>query len=229
MKIHRFIGSFDLSGKTATILGDTANQIRSVLRLTKGEAIALSDGKGKETLCKILLIDHKQVVVNIGETYVPEREVEKKIILFASIVKKENFELLSQKSVECGVSKIVPMISERTIKLGLNIERLEKIVREAAEQSGRVIIPEVSEPVSFVEALTRTEGRILFFHPGGEELSFKKDNSKIASIFIGPEGGFTEEEVEEAKNIGAEIVSLGKLTLRAETAAIIASYIARYV
>jgi len=229
MKIHRFIGDFDLSGKTATILGDTGNQIRSVLRLSKGEKIILSDGKGKETMCEITLIDHKRVLVNVGETSSPERELEKKIVLFASIIKKENFELIAQKAVECGVAKIVPVISERTVKLGLNMERLEKIVREAAEQSGRVMIPEVVGPVTFAEALAQVEGRVIFFHLGGKEISFGQKSGEAVSVFIGPEGGFSDCEAEEAKNIGAEITSLGSLTLRAETAAIIASYIVRFV
>lgn len=229
MKIHRFIGDFDLSGKTASISGDAAAQIRSVLRLSKGEKIVLSDGKGKETMCEITLIDHKRVLVDVGETSAPERELGKRIVLFASMVKKENFELIAQKAVECGVEKIVPVISERTVKLGLNMERLEKIVREAAEQSGRVVIPEVVGPVSFADALTQAEGKILFFHLGGREISLGGRSNDTVSVFIGPEGGFSDAEAEAAKNIGAEIISLGDLTLRAETAAIIASYIVRYV
>ena len=145
--------------------------------------------------------------------------------MYLAILKKDNFELAVQKATECGVSNIIPVITERTIKTGLNTERLEKIVKEASEQSGRSIVPKILETMELKEALqhgTKNEEKVIF-HLVKENYEPKK-NVTTVSIFIGPEGGFTEKEINLAKESGYEVASLGDLTLRGETAAIVATY-----
>jgi 16S rRNA (uracil1498-N3)-methyltransferase len=149
---------------------------------------------------------------------------EKKVTLFCAVLKKENFELVVQKATECGVSKIIPIITARTVKTGLNLERLQKIAREASEQSGRSTVPEISEPISFDESLemTRQNDLKILFDISGKFLGKTSKNSP--AIWIGPEGGWTPEEIKKATQNNFKIASLGPNTLRAETAAIVATY-----
>jgi len=250
-KIHRFIDNFDLSKKELKINGEIAHQIIKVLKLKNGEKIELGNGKGVVAFGKIKEIEKETVTVEI-EKIIEEKE-NKKVILFCSIFKKENFEIVVQKTTECGVLKIVPLITSRTIKTGLNLERLRKIAKEASEQSGRSSVPEIMEPITFEESLKlQKENDLNIIFDASGELSFKttwecdgtstrnfsaekypcvlKDNSPLIYtnifIWIGPEGGWTEQEIEKAKNSNLKIVSLGSLTLRGETAAIIATYLA---
>ena len=246
-KIHRFIDNFDLDKKEIEITGEIAHQIIKVLKLKIGEKIELSDGKVISAMAEIIKINEKTVNVKIQSTWTSDVQI-KSINLFCSILKKENFELVVQKTTECGVSKIIPIITSHTVKTGLNLERLQKIAKEASEQSGRATVPEISEPIDFSESLElvkKDDLNILFDSsgelsyekhcagwraehsnsPAGEYARFSEDNSPRTNICIGPEGGWTEKEIEIAKNFNFKIASLGPLTLRGETAAIIATYL----
>lgn len=224
MKIHRFIGDFDLTKGEITLIGDIVKQIRNVLKLEEGEEILLSDGKGSEAKAQIISIFSDKVVCKIIENNKSEDSA-RKVSLYLAVLKKDNFELAVQKATECGVSEIIPVITDRTIKTGLNFERLEKIVKEASEQSGRSIVPEISEMMNFTDALEngKESNEKIIFHLVDEEYGPDK-NANSVSIFIGPEGGFTDKEIDLAKNSGYSVASLGALTLRGETAAIIATY-----
>jgi 16S rRNA (uracil1498-N3)-methyltransferase len=252
MKIHRFIGPFDLSKKELRISGEIAHQITKVLKLKPGEMIELCDELGSYTTAEIVEISGKNVKVKIKEI-IKNKENGNKVNLFCAILKKENFELVVQKTTECGISKIIPIITSRTVKTGLNLERLQKIAKEASEQSGRTNVPEISEPMKFEEALkfTKENDLNIFFDISGEKLwsrelsseipwearrrrtekiSSKKfscilEGNSLRNIWIGPEGGWTPEEIEKAKSLNFKIASLGPLTLRGETAAIVAVYL----
>jgi 16S rRNA (uracil1498-N3)-methyltransferase len=222
MKIHRFIGDFKLQQNELEVGGEIAHQIIKVLKLEIGEKIELCDGKGVNALCKIKSLGKNSLMVEIEKIGIDEEE-NKKVSLFCAVLKKENFELVVQKATECGVDKIIPIITARTVKTGLNIERLQKIAKEASEQSGRSTVPEISEPVSFEESLKQAKGVNIFFDISGEVL--KEKNNSIINIWIGPEGGWIPEEIHKAKSAGFKIASLGKNILRGETAAIIATYL----
>ncbi len=234
MKIHRFIGPYNLSGDNIEILDiSTIKQIRSVLKLEIGEQIILGDGKGKEALVTLDLISNGKVSGTI-DSIENKQDTNKKVHLYLAILKKENFELAVQKAVEAGVTSITPVITERTVKTGLNISRLEKIILEASEQSGRSIVPTLSPILEFSPALAfgfASEEKTIF-HLADEVYkpdSVRVANAKSASIFIGPEGGFTDSEIKEAEAGGYTVASLGSLTLRGETAAIIATYLSVHV
>jgi len=128
------------------------------------------------------------------------------------------------------VKEIVPLLTERTIKTGLRIDRLDRIAREAAEQSGRGMIPVIHEPMSFEAALTAkpAERTDVFLHTGPAVLPWATAVREATAIgcHIGPEGGWTEKEANLAMQHGVILGSLGPLILRGETAAIIASYLA---
>jgi 16S rRNA (uracil1498-N3)-methyltransferase len=254
MKIHRFIGPFDLSKSEFEIEGEIAHQITKVLKLKVGEKIELCDGKGISAMAEIVEMGKNKVAVKKAPTSkvaeVPTKNVgENKVFLFCAVLKKENFEMVVQKTTECGVAKIIPIISARTIKTGVNLERLRKIAREASEQSGRINVPEISEPITFEKSLELFgKNECNLFFDGSGELFYKtpwerdgastrnfsaekypcvlENNSpRPINIFIGPEGGWTLGEVEKAKNLNFKIASLGPLTLRGETAAIVATYL----
>lgn len=215
MKIHRFIGHIEDQ--------EITQQIRNVLKLKAGERIILGDGKGHDSLLEITHVDKeiKYKLIEILETAKPKRGVH----LYLAILKKENFELAAQKAVECGVSTITPIITERTIKTGLNIPRLEKIILEASEQCGRATLPELFEIFDFSEAIDSHAEEKIIFHTDENTKNYtpNKEASSV-NIFIGPEGGFTEKEIILAKERGYTPASLGTLTLRGETAAIIGTY-----
>lgn len=241
MKIHRFIGDFDFSKNEVEITNpENIKQIKDVLRLKKGEKIILSDGLGNSAEVILGSVSVSKIIGTIDK-FEKKDKTKRKVSLYLAILKKENFELATQKAVETGVSEIIPVITERTIKTGLNIERLKKIILEASEQSGRNFVPALSPVLKFKDALisgSNVEEKVIF-HPigiiyspstgstsspqAGLGPSANKEAQNI-SIFVGPEGGFTEKEINLAKNSGYSIASLGHLTLRAETAAIIATY-----
>lgn len=231
MKVHRFISNFNLDKKISSISDrEIYNQIKNVLRLKIGEQIILGDGKGREALAEITDFGKHGAGINILRVEANQSEPEMKPILYLAVLKKENFELAAAKAVEAGVAEIIPIITARTVKTNLRVDRLEKIVREAAEQSGRGILPMVGKLMKIEEAVAHAARNDLnlFF-----EISANKFNQRLlavnmgksAGIFIGPEGGWDDEEIKIAQEKNFQIVSLGKLTLRAETAAIVASYL----
>jgi len=225
MKIHRFIDNFDLTKPELEIFGDIASQIIKVLKLEAGEKIELSNGKGVSVMAEINRVGKNSVLVKILDKKILQT-LEIEATLFCAILKKENFELVVQKATECGVSKIVPIITDRTIKTGLRLDRLEKIAKEASEQSGRNIIPEILEPINFDQALEMTKNDFnILFNADGDKYSCILENKSKRNIWIGPEGGWTPEEIKLAKSFNFKIASLGTLTLRGETAAIIATYL----
>jgi 16S rRNA (uracil1498-N3)-methyltransferase len=220
MKLHRFIGDYSISDdKIFSREKELVHQIRSVLRMRDGDKVVLCDGKGEEATYLIKTEDKGLVFTKEGvsrTSWLPKNNT----VLFVSVLKKENFELVVQKASELGISKIVPVISARTVKMGINMDRLKKIAKEASEQSGRGNVPEITDVVSFNEAILFA-GKKIILDPKGD----KGGSMDADAVFVGPEGGFTDEEISISRDCGAETVCLGKMTMRAETAAIVASYL----
>lgn len=200
--------------------------MNDVLRLRKGEKVVIFDGSGSELVVELTLVSKGKVEWKVFEEKQNESESKIKINLYQALPKNpEKFEMVLQKGTEVGVVRFVPLITARTERQSLNkIERLKRILKEAAEQSGRGIVPELCEIVEFGKVLKNVpEGLNVLAHLTGEK-SLKKvceNLGGIVNIFIGPEGGFTENEVSDAAKAGFEIVSLGKRILRAETAGVI--------
>ena len=229
MRLHRFIGHFDLNQKQIVVNSeDFVNQARNVLRLKVGDKLILCDGNLKEAVAEIVNLNKEFAELKIVETCKNENESEKNVALYCSVLKKENFEITVQKAVEVGVKEIVPIITDRTVKLGLNKERLNKIIKEAAEQSGRGILPNLNEAIDFDKAIIEAKNKNevnLFFQIGYPPLGHSMSKFKKIGVFVGPEGGWTEEEMKIAQSNGFTLVGLGKTILRAETAAMISSYL----
>ncbi len=233
MRENRFIGDFDFSENRVEIRDrGLLNQIFNVLRLTKGDEFVLCNLQRQEVEVTIQSITKHSCTVILGQVHMNTIDYEPLSILYCAILKKENFELVVQKTTEIGISVIVPVITIRTVKLGISIDRLHRIAKEAAEQSGRGIIPTIGKPLLLQEAFEHAKKvakKMFFCDPSGSP--FEKKLSRGAkdvysrAIFIGPEGGWEDKEIEMSRMYGMEKVSLGKTILRAETAAIIATHL----
>lgn len=235
MRRHNFIGNFDLNQKRLEIAeADFLHQVKNVLRLKEGDQVVLNDGQLNFAAARIVKID-EIVEVEIIKTWIGQGEPKISVTLYCSILKRENFELAVQKATEVGIKEIVPLVARNTVKPNFKGERLEKIIKEAAEQSGRGATPILRESVNFDDAVVQAKAKAgqlnLFFHPTAE-LTIS-DIIRVGlgvcvniGVFVGPEGGWSEAELQLAKKKNFKIVSLGQLILRAETAAIIASYLA---
>jgi 16S rRNA (uracil1498-N3)-methyltransferase len=200
--------------------------VKNILRLRAGDKIVPCDGKLNEAQGIIDSFQNQEVEVIIKKAVKNVSEPNVRLTVYCSILKRENFEPAVQKLTEIGAAKIVPIIAENTVKQGIKAERLEAIIKEAAEQSGRGIIPQISGPILLSDAFKQSEdddARIIFDISGKQQPSFPEESKNI-SVFIGPEGGWDEKEIESARQSGVEVISLGELTLRAETAAIVGSY-----
>lgn len=234
MKIHHFIipGLKLAAGQSTVLSQDFVHQIKNVLKLNEGEEIALGDGRGVLARARVAKYSKKDVLLDIFDVNKQPTD-QRKIVLYLAGLKRDNFEWALQKATEIGVSEIVPIITERTVKTGLQTARLKKIIKEAAEQSGQVYLPKLSEAQKFsvaVNLAVKNYQAVLFFDFGGEKSSsLKLENIHSIAVFIGPEGGWSESERAEAQKNGVKIMSLGESVLRAETAAIVASFLAIYL
>ena len=245
MRLHRFIADADLSQNPFYILDrNLSDQIRKVLRLKIGDEVIISDGKLNEARVEISGWSDESISFKVLERFQNTAEPSKEIILYCSVLKRDNFELVVQKCTELGVGKIVPIVTRRTVKQNIRIDRLEKIAREASEQSGRGVVPEIHDIIKFEDAVVGAKNETnLFFDIIGESVSnlklktipIRKSESRILdkvgknlklNCWVGPEGGWDESEIKLARDAGFKIVKLSDLTLRAETAAIVATYVA---
>lgn len=231
MRLHRFFYNFD-STKNKFLIKDKEiiHQIRKVLRLKTGKKFVLFNQDAKEALVKILNFDQGMILVEILNTLEINREPQKEVNLYLAVLKKENFELACQKVTEIGVANICPLITDYTVKLNLNYERLKKIIKEAAEQSGRNKIPNLLEIIRFNDLIFKINKNDLnlFFDSSGQDfkkiLNLISKNKKI-NIFIGPEGGWSLNEINLAKQNNFKIISISDFILRSETAAQISVYL----
>lgn len=229
----------ELTGDTLTITGGDAAHIVRVLRMKTGEKITVCDCRGFDYCCEIIGAQADAVPLKIIERKPTVSEPDVFVTLYQGLPKADKMELIVQKSVELGVSRIVPVITARSVSkpdpksLAKKIERWNKIAVEAAGQSGRGILPKVSPAVNFREAveLMSAHGTALMLYErnGGtlrEHLDEKKDTQY--SIIVGPEGGFDESEADMARNNGIVTAGMGPRILRTETAPICALSVIMY-
>lgn len=226
--MHRFYIEDKLTvGTKADIKGAEARHIKDVLRLKTGDAVILFDGSGKEFRGEIAGIAKDLVSVNILEEKEGDTESPVEIVLGQGIPKSDKMDLIVQKSTELGVSKIVPLYTERVIPKSFSpnkLERWQRIAVEACKQSGRVKVPEIAEPLALEEFVDSADAASLRLIPWEREKETSLKRALPASLksnkvvfVIGPEGGLTESEIELAKESGFIPVSLGKRILRTET------------
>lgn len=229
-KAPRFFINKDLDQEEILIFDENIiHQLQKVLRKKVGDEIVLLDGKGKEFFGNLKQISKKEIIVekNKIEKYDEENfdtnNLSQKIILAPSILKKDNFELVIQKCTELGIKKIQPIISERTEKINLNFERLEKISREASEQSEKKFLSKISEIKKLEDFLNENKESKIFvlqFNSSKIDVSKIKNTKEDIIFLIGPEGGWGEQDLEIFEKFNVEKISLGSQILRSETASI---------
>ena len=225
----------DIANKTVMITGADVNHVKNVLRMKVGEELAVSNGQdGKEYRCAIRAFHDAAVECELRFIKEDGVELPAKIYLFQGLPKADKLELIIQKAVELGVYQVIPVETKRSIvkldekKAKAKTARWQQISEAAAKQSKRGIIPEVKEPMSFAKALQMANAMDVKLIPYELAEGMEKTRSLIESIkpgqsiaiFIGPEGGFDEAEVEAAKQAGIEPITLGRRILRTETASL---------
>lgn len=243
MIIHRFYVNQKLEvGERFLESVQIVHQLSKVLRIRPGEPVIFFDESGFDYTAEILFYSEGGVRIKINERKKNNHEFSVALTVCHALIKKDLMEFIFQKGTEIGVSSFWPVIAERSIQKEVNIERGRKIVKEAAEQSGRAHLPLIREPRMFKESLNeareREGARVIvcdtdisyrISHDAFNSLFSKKDTEIF--LYIGPEGGFSPDEIMYAKNAGATVVSLYPTTLRAETAAVVlpALVLARYI
>ena len=230
MRLHRFYIPEPIGMRTEVTIDDAdlVHQIRNVFRLKNGAEIILFDGSGSDYTCRIEEGDKRSLtcaVVGASRSrYMPGRPV----TLCAAVVKKDTFEWITEKATELGVAKIIPIIAERSEKKAVNEDRLKKISIEASEQSGRGNVPVLHQILSLEDAVrwvVENKLAAVAFHVDGpmfEPERFMKHSGGPLEVFIGPEGGWSPEEVVMFHENKIPVYSLGTQILRAETAVIAA-------
>lgn len=213
---------------------DFTHQVTRVLRMQKGDELILLDNTGFEFPGVIGSAGKDGVSLYVGKKQWNEREPRVAVTLYQGMVKKDKMEWITEKCTEVGAVSIVPVFAERSVKQGVNLARLEKIAKEAAEQSQRGRIPMVRAPMDFKDAVAdaaRSGATSILAHTQGVSRHLaeflKKEGAGISrlNVFVGPEGGWSEGEAASAAQAGFHTASLGARILRAETAAVVASYV----
>lgn len=245
--MHKFFTpKKNFSENEGRILGDDVKHIYKVLRLVEGEKVVLNNCEGEEFLGEIKFISKQEIIVSILERLDVNNESKVKVYLFQGLPKSQKMDLIVQKGTELGIQEFIPTLTSRVdVKLKgefKKIDRLNRIALEAAKQSKRSIVPKVSEPISFEEALIRIKDMDLMLIPYENAENFgiktlfkelrdnKKDliNIKTIGILVGPEGGFEPKEIDILKENGAHIITLGSRILRTETAGFVATSLIQY-
>lgn len=238
-----FVDKSAINSNIIVLTGENASHIAQVLRLDAGDKITVCDGGQNDYHCKInKVIKEKaqyEIWAEIEETSQNKAEPVTKITLFQGLPKADKMELIIQKAVELGVHEIVPVVTDRTIvkwdkKSGEKTARFQRIAESAAKQSGRGIVPKIAEIAGLAECIT---------HAGSLDKSIVAYESEKAftlkaflngfsgaslGIFIGPEGGFSEEEIAKLNSAGILSITLGNRILRTETAGFMALAIMLY-
>lgn len=223
-------------GTDISITGGDVNHIKNVLRLKVGHEITVSNGRGRDYTCSISELGRDEVLCRVEDVNDNFAELPVEVTLFQGYPKSDKMDLIVQKMVELCVCRIVPVFTARTIvkldakKAAKKTERCRIIAEAAAKQSGRGIVPEITEPVTFAQAIEMAKTLDMNIIPYEEAEGLAKSRQIIADVtapssarrslgvFIGPEGGFAREEVEQAMAAGAECITLGHRILRTETA-----------
>lgn len=228
-----FVEPSQICGRRITITGNDVNHIKNVLRMQPGEEIAVSNGRdGREYRCGILGFEEGAVICELRFIKEDGVELPARVHLFQGLPKGDKMELIVQKAVELGAYEIIPIAAKRCVvkldekKARNKTERWQAVAEAAAKQSKRRIIPSVTEVMSFAQALEYAKDMQVKLIPYELAEGMARTKELIESVcpgqdiavFIGPEGGFEEQEVEKARECGIQPVTLGRRILRTETA-----------
>ncbi len=229
---HFFVTPEQVEEEYIHIEGSDVNHMKNVLRMHQGEKLTVSDGNNVEYLCEVDSYEEDRAMLHILEQHVADTELPSRIYLFQGLPKQEKMELIVQKCVELGIYSVIPVSMKRCVvkldakKAAKKVERWNSIAASAAKQAGRGCVPEVQNVRTYEEALQMAQELDVVLVPYELAEGMKETKEILAGIkpgqsvgiFIGPEGGFEQEEVERAIAMGGKALTLGKRILRTETA-----------
>jgi 16S rRNA (uracil1498-N3)-methyltransferase len=229
---HFFVTPDQVQEDRIYIEGSDVNHMKNVLRMHIGEELMISDGNNLSYRCRVAQYEDGQAELEILETCPVDTELCSKLYLFQGLPKQDKMELIVQKAVELGAYQVIPVATKRAVvkldekKAAKKTARWQQIAESAAKQAGRGYIPEVKPVMSYKEALDYAKELDVLLIPyelaegmqETKEIIRKIQPGESVGIFIGPEGGFEQEEVQAAIEAGARSITLGKRILRTETA-----------
>ena len=233
--MHRFyVPPGQINGNELVFSPEISRQIVHVLRLSIGEAVSVFDGSGRAWTAQLTEVKGKEVRATLGAVSTPNTESPLRISLYQALLKREHHELIWQKGTELGVTRFVPLVTARSVVREQHhwqkkLSRWQRIIREAAEQCGRVRLPEIVSPLAFTEIWPLPENgeSLCLFATLATSVRWSWDSLpatfpdvRHVRLFIGPEGDFSPAESALAEEQGCFAVSLGQRVLRSETAAI---------
>lgn len=227
-----FVEDTQVSASAVTIEGSDVNHIKNVLRMKCGEKVRISTQSGKNYYCELTEITENIVQADILEEIAEGTELPNKIYLFQGLPKADKMELVIQKAVELGAYEIIPVAMKNCVvklddkKAENKVRRWQEIAKSAAKQSKRSLIPKVRMPLTYKQAVEMAKKLQAVFMPYENERGMAATKEAVErltlgqsiGVFIGPEGGFSPEEIALAKDENMQLISLGKRILRTETA-----------
>ena len=233
--MHRFfVPPPCIDSERATLEGEVARQLIHVLRMSPGDQITLLDNSGKEYTVLLTQFKKDQVQGEVTDVEEGQNELPMELHLYQGVLKGYKFEWVLQKGTELGVTSFVPLNCHRSVPSAsaradsTRSTRWNKIITEAAEQSGRSRLPKLEAALPFKDACETVSSSNISLIPWEEEMSegmrtaLQGMKDRSVDLFIGPEGGFEEQEIAYASSCGITPVTMGRRILRAETAAIAA-------
>jgi 16S rRNA (uracil1498-N3)-methyltransferase len=230
VNLHRFFLPPDsFQGDRVSFPANVSRQLDRVLRLRAGDRVIALDGSGAELTVMLESVGGAATGV-VEHRRRNDAEPRINLVLYQALLKGHKFELVLQKGTEIGVSRFVPVETSRSVPQRVSAPRLNRyrdIVREAAEQSGRGVLPLVEEPLALAPAVRKAsgDGPVVFLWEEERAMRLSAvqmaDDAPCLALFVGPEGGFTDTEAQLARDAGSAVATLGARVLRAETAAIV--------
>ena len=217
------------SGEPVELDEDSAHYLRTVLRLKKSADIIVFNGQGGEWMGKVTKVHRKRVVISVGEWIDRSVESSLHVALGQAVSRSDRMDMAVQKSVELGVNRITPLLTERCVvqlkgeKAQHKMQHWARIVQHATEQSGRTRLAALDQPKGLDQWISVQDGLKVFLDPyANHSLQELQPEANRVTVLAGPEGGFTDYERESAKEAGFVPVKLGKRILRTETASLAA-------
>jgi 16S rRNA (uracil1498-N3)-methyltransferase len=228
--------AFNFSKQTVTLTADEARHLREVLRLKTGDEVQVFDGAGREFRAIVSQARRELAELELrDEMGPPKPESPLQLTLAVALLKGEKFDLVVQKGTELGVNRFIPLVTRYAdIKLrdeadaAKRVTRWQRIALEAAKQCGRAVVPEVEPPVNFESLIREENACLLFSEREGQALNTNLKTNILIAV-IGSEGGWSDEELAQAKAADVPVVTLGGRVLRAETAAVAAAVLLQHL
>lgn len=217
----RYFSAEPIQGPSVTLSGGEAHHLLHVMRAEPGLAVVLFDGRGGQYAAEVARCGRTEVELTVGPRQDIERELPFELTLTVPLPKVDRQRWLVEKAVELGVSRLIPLRTARSE--GFSVEPATKLARhviEASKQCGRNRLMEIASPVEWRTLVRETGKRRLVAHPGGWPLGELSPTAMDTLVAVGPEGGFTDDEIAEATGCDWQAVDLGSRILRVETAAL---------